>query len=36
MMPKRVHSFAHFGKWHDIEVEDDVTVYMEFENGATA
>ncbi|MBQ9760649.1 MAG: Gfo/Idh/MocA family oxidoreductase [Clostridia bacterium] len=35
MMPKRVHSFCHFGKWHDIEVEDDVTVYMEFENGAT-
>ena len=23
------------GKWHDIEVEDDVTAYMEFENGAT-
>ena len=35
MMPKKVHSFCHFGKWHDIEVEDDVTVYMEFENGAT-
>lgn len=35
MMPTRVHSFCHFGKWHDIEVEDDVTAYMEFENGAT-
>ena len=35
MMPKKVHSFCHVGKWHDIEVEDDVTVYMEFENGAT-
>ena len=35
MMPTKVHSFCHFGKWHDIEVEDDVTVYMEFENGAT-
>ena len=35
MMPKRVHSFCHFGKWHDIEVEDDVTAYMEFPNGAT-
>ena len=35
MMPKRIHSFCHFGKWHDIEVEDDVTVYMEYENGAT-
>lgn len=35
MLPKKVHSFCHFGKWHDIEVEDDVTAYMEFENGAT-
>ena len=24
-----------FGKWHDIEVEDDVTAYFEYENGAT-
>ena len=23
------------GKWHDIEVEDDVTMYLEFQNGAT-
>jgi predicted dehydrogenase len=35
MMPTRVHSFCHFGKWHDIEVEDDVTAYLEYENGAT-
>lgn len=35
MMPESVRSFCHFGKWHDIEVEDDVTVYMEFPNGAT-
>ena len=35
MMPAKVHSFCHFGKWHDIEVEDDVTAYMEFPNGAT-
>ncbi len=35
MMPKRVHAFCHFGKWHDIEVEDDVTAYLEYENGAT-
>ena len=35
MMPRRIHAFAHFGKWHDIEVEDDVTAYMEYENGAT-
>ena len=24
-----------YGKWHDIEVEDDVTAYAEYENGAT-
>lgn len=35
MMPSAVHSFCHFGKWHDIEVEDDVTAYLEFPNGAT-
>lgn len=35
MLPARVRSFCHFGKWHNIEVEDDVTVYMEFPNGAT-
>ncbi len=35
MMPQKVRSFCHFGKWHDIEVEDDVTAYLEFPNGAT-
>lgn len=34
-MPKRVCGFCHEGKYHPIEVEDDVTVYMEWENGAT-
>ena len=34
-MPTRVTAFAHHGKWHDIEVEDDVTAYVEYENGAT-
>lgn len=34
-MPKRVRAFCAFGKMHDIEVEDDVTAYMEYENGAT-
>ena len=34
-MPSMVHSFCHEGKWHDIEVEDDVTTYMEYPNGAT-
>ncbi len=34
-LPARVQAFCHEGKWHDIEVEDDVTAYLEFENGAT-
>ncbi len=34
-MPTRVRAFCHNGKWHDIEVEDDVTAYVEYENGAT-
>ncbi len=35
-MPNRVRGFCHYGKWHDIEVEDDVTAYAEYPNGATA
>lgn len=34
-MPVKVRAFCHEAKWHDIEVEDDVTAYLEFENGAT-
>jgi len=34
-MPKKVQSFMHYGLWHDIEVEDDVTTYMEYEDGHT-
>ena len=34
-MPKKVTAFCHNGKWHNIEVEDDVTAYVEYENGAT-
>ena len=33
--PKSVRAFCHFGKWHDIEVEDEVTAYFEYDNGAT-
>lgn len=35
MKPKTVTAKCYFGKWHDIEVEDDVSVFMEYENGAT-
>jgi predicted dehydrogenase len=34
-MPVNVRAFCHNGKWHNIEVEDDVTAYLEFPNGAT-
>lgn len=34
-MPIKVQSHLHFGKWHNIEVEDDVTTYVEYPNGAT-
>ena len=34
-MPVRVQGFCNEGRYHDIEVEDDVTAYLEWENGAT-
>ncbi|MBQ7865470.1 MAG: Gfo/Idh/MocA family oxidoreductase, partial [Clostridia bacterium] len=34
-MTVKVQTHMKFGKWHDIEVEDDVTTYVEYENGAT-
>ena len=34
-MPARVQAHMRFGQWHDIEVEDDVTAYMEYPDGAT-
>ncbi|MBY0218793.1 Gfo/Idh/MocA family protein [Paenibacillus illinoisensis] len=35
MMPVRMRAFCSFGKYRDIEVEDDVTAYVEYANGAT-
>lgn len=35
-MPKRVTGFCTFGRYHDIEVEDDVTAYFEYADGTTA
>jgi len=35
MMPERIRAFCHFGKHRNIEVDDDVTAYFEFANGAT-
>ena len=34
-MPTHIHAFCHEGKCHNIEVEDDVTAYAEYANGAT-
>ena len=34
-MPKKLRAFCQFGRFHDVEVEDDVTAYLEYENGAT-
>ena len=34
-LPVKVDAHMKFGLWHDIEVEDDVTAYVEYENGAT-
>jgi predicted dehydrogenase len=36
-MPQRLRAFCQFGKYHRrIEVEDDVTAYLEYDDGATA
>ncbi len=32
-LPEKVNGFAHIGKYHDIEVEDEVTGYFEHANG---
>jgi predicted dehydrogenase len=34
-LPTRVRAFARFGRYHNIEVEDDVTAYVEYANGAS-
>jgi predicted dehydrogenase len=35
-LPSKVRAFCGFGRWHrNIEVEDQVTAYLEYPNGAT-
>ncbi len=34
-VPKRVRAFCGFGQHHNIEVEDNVTAFVEYANGAT-
>ncbi len=33
--PEKVRGFCQYGKWHDIEVEDEVTAFFTYKNGAT-
>ncbi len=34
-MPDRVYSKVSFGKYYNIETEDDVMAYFEYDNGTT-
>lgn len=34
-VPARVQGFCHEGRYHPIQVEDDVTAYLEWDNGVT-
>lgn len=34
-MPDRITAFVSFGKYYNIEVEDDLTAYFEYDNGTT-
>ena len=34
-MPEKIMSHCSFGRYYDIEVEDDVTAFMQYENGMT-
>jgi predicted dehydrogenase len=35
-MPGSVRAFCQFGRYHEIEVEDDVTAYLKYSDGMTA
>jgi predicted dehydrogenase len=35
-MPDQVHGFCNFGRYHQIEVEDDVTAYFRYQDGKNA
>ena len=34
-MPDKLTAFCSWGKYYDIECDDDVTIYMEYDNGTT-
>jgi predicted dehydrogenase len=35
-MPNKVHGFCNFGRYHQVEVEDDVSAYLSYSNGMNA
>ena len=35
-MPAKVRGYCQMGRYHDIEVEDDITAYFEYPNGTSA
>ncbi len=35
-MPQEVHGFCNFGRYHQIEVEDDVSAYFRYDDGCNA
>ena len=35
-LPEELYALGYLGKWHDITVEDDISVLMKMSNGATA
>ena len=34
-LPSSVRGFCEYGKWHDVEVEDEATAFLRYDNGAT-
>lgn len=34
-MPITVNGFLGFGKWHNIEADDEITAFLKYKNGAT-
>ncbi len=34
-LPEKVRGFCEYGKWHDVEIEDEVTAFFKYKNGAT-
>ena len=35
-MPSKIRAFCNVAKYHEVEIEDEATIFAEYENGATA